>query len=59
MDTHSFGKLFLADAASSAFRSDSSPHQGSFHCTIMMVLHLAVDVQRLDHKLFNAYSFVF
>ena len=53
--THTaFGKLFLADAGSSAFRSDSSPHRGSFLCTITMVLHLPAGVQRLDYKLFNA-----
>lgn len=48
--THTaFGKLFLADASSSAFRSDSSLHRGSFLCTITVVLHLPVGVQRLDH----------
>jgi len=52
--THTaFGKPFLADAGSSAFWSDSSPHWGSFLCTVAMVLHLPAGVQRLDRKLFN------
>lgn len=58
--THTaFGKLFPADAGSSAFLSDSSLHRGSFLCTIITVLHLSASVQRLNCKLFNTESFVF